>query len=110
MPMSAPGIRLLIRDANSVIAKTLTPMTRSSTLVEPSSCTTCQNRKTRLPLPSSTPSSTGSCPTMMCTEIAAKKPTVTGIESKSAIQPALAIPTTINTIPTASARRLASGA
>ena len=40
---------------------------------------------------------------MICTEIAAKNPTVTGTERRSAIHPAFAIPAIINTSPTASA-------
>ena len=52
----------------------------------------------------------GNCEIRMCTEMPARKPTVTGTDSRSAIQPRRKIPPTTSTTPTMSASTPASTA
>jgi hypothetical protein len=57
------------------------------------------------PCASGTPSSVGNSPTMMWTEMPARKPVVTGIESRVASQPARSRPTATRTMPTRRAKQ-----
>ena len=60
------------------------------------------------PLGAGSPSTPGNCDTRMCTEMPARKPTVTGVDSRLAIQPRRNRPPTIRITPTISASATAS--
>ena len=107
-PINAPGIRALICSETVMIAKTPRPMTSVNRFVWFSCAASVATRCSMGPAGAGSPSIAGNCEIRMWTEMPARKPIVTGIESRSAIQPRRNIPAAKSKSPTISASAAAS--
>src|SRR5262249_20857577 len=110
MPTSAPGMRALIRSVSSMMASTPRPIAVENGLAAARPPAIAPTWAERSPAPLAIPNRLGSCDTTICTATPARKPVMTGVDSRWAIQPSLSSPATRSRPPTGSARaRAAAG-
>ncbi|MGY4292706.1 hypothetical protein ACVWXN_000801 [Bradyrhizobium sp. i1.4.4] len=107
-PISAPGIFALTLSAMKTTASTPSPMQSVNGLVRPSSVASTPMRSSVGPLGDGSPSTPGSCETMMWTEMPARKPTITGTDRRLAMPPRRKAPLASIIAPTISASAIAS--
>ena len=86
-PISAPGILALTASDPATTASTPNPMQTVKRLASPRCRASVAMRSSIGPLGVGSPSTPGICETRMCTEMPARKPIVTGVDSRLAIQP-----------------------
>ena len=86
-PISAPGMRALIASEKATTANTPSPMQTVKMLASERCRASTAIRCGVGPLGCGSPSTPGSCETRMCTEMPARKPTVTGIDNRLAMPP-----------------------
>ena len=107
-PIKAPGMRASIRSDRAMIARTPRPITSVNGLASFRCVARVAIRCSMAPSGAATPRMPGSWEIRMCTEMPARKPVVTGIESRSAIQPRRKTPAKKSSNPTISASEAAS--
>ena len=101
--ISPPGMRGFRRSHSHMTASTATPTASAPALACGASRSALNKRTGSGPSTGAMPSSSGNCPTTMCTAMPAKNPVMTGIDSRSAIQPARRMPAAISSTPLNSA-------
>ena len=107
-PINAPGIRASICSDRAMIARTPRPMTSVKPLVSPRCSANVTRRWSIGPSGPGSPRIAGNCEIKMCAEMPARKPIVTGIDNRSAIQPRRKMPDAASISPTISASAAAS--
>ena len=108
--IKAAGMRGLSSSPPQVIASTPRPMPRVHGLVSPRPAPSATSFSIGEPGGGATPSSAGAWEATMWTAMPARKPVVTGIESRSAMKPSRKTPTRTRMRPTPSASAAADAA
>ncbi len=102
-PISAPGMRALMASENATTANTPSPMQTVKMLASETCRASTAIRCSVGPSGCGSPSTPGICETRMCTEMPARKPTVTGIDNRLAMPPSRNSPPATRITPTISA-------